>query len=94
MFSIALIAVAGLVMIALFGCSNRAAESDTKMAGAPVGHLSPEQCAARAEIHQAATESDANRAYVIQPGDKLALDLYLNPEFNDDVTLRPDSKVA
>jgi polysaccharide export outer membrane protein len=47
-----------------------------------------------AEINQAATKSDANGNYVIQSGDQLALDFYLNPEFNDDVTVRPDGKVT
>jgi hypothetical protein len=83
--SVALIAVAGLVMIALFGCSNCAAASDTKTAEASTGHLSPVQCTAGAEILRAATESDANGNYVIQPGDQIAFVFYLNPEFNDDV---------
>jgi polysaccharide export outer membrane protein len=94
MLSIGLIAVAGFSMIALPGCSNSAAESDAKAPAATTGHLSPEQCAAGAEIHRAETESDADGNYVIQPGDQIALDFYLNPEFNDDVTVRPDGKVT
>jgi protein involved in polysaccharide export with SLBB domain len=94
MLGVALVALAGIVMIAALGCSDGAAESDTKSAQATAGHLSAEQCEAGAEIHEAATKSDAEGNYVIQPGDQVALDFYLNPEFNDDVTVRPDGKVT
>lgn len=88
------VAFAALAMTAMPGCSNSAAESDTRTAGAARAHLSPQQCRAGAEIQQAATSTDANGNYVIQPGDQISLDFYLNPEFNDDVTVRPDGKVT
>jgi protein involved in polysaccharide export with SLBB domain len=31
---------------------------------------------------------------VIQPGDLLSVDFYLNPEFNDELSVRPDGKVT
>jgi protein involved in polysaccharide export with SLBB domain len=55
--------------------------------------LTPEQCLAGGEIQRAATPSD-NQGYLIQPGDVLAIDFYLSPEFNDEVTVRPDGKVT
>lgn len=54
--------------------------------------MSPEQCMANAEIQQTAL-ADPN-SYIIQPGDDLSIDFYLNPEFNDQVAVRPDGKVT
>jgi len=56
--------------------------------------MSPEQCETGAEIQQASTRTDPAGSYVIQPGDQMSLDFYMNPEFNDDVTVRPDGKVT
>ena len=47
---------------------------------------------AGAEIHAAANPD--RDSYIIQPGDQLAIDFYLNPEFNDEVTVRPDGRIA
>jgi len=47
---------------------------------------------AGAEIHAAANPD--RDGYIIQPGDQLAIDFYLNPEFNDEVTVRPDGRIA
>jgi protein involved in polysaccharide export with SLBB domain len=33
-------------------------------------------------------------SYLIQPGDQLNIEFYLNPEFNDDVTVRPDGLIT
>lgn len=88
------IAIAGLLMIAAYGCSGSAEESDMKTAEAAGAHQSPEQCMNGARIQEAATRTNSAGEYVIQPGDQLALDFYLNPEFNDDVTVRPDGKVT
>ncbi len=41
----------------------------------------------------AASSSDPN-VYRIQPGDDLAIDFYLSPEFNDEVTVGPDGKIT
>lgn len=48
---------------------------------------------AQAEIQQAASRPD-DAGYLIQPGDVLSVDFYLNPEFNDEPTVRPDGKVT
>jgi polysaccharide export outer membrane protein len=55
--------------------------------------ITPEQCAAGGEIQQAAVRTD-DEGYVIQRGDVLSVDFYLNPEFNDEPTVRPDGKVT
>jgi protein involved in polysaccharide export with SLBB domain len=93
-FGVVRIAAASVVMIALFGCSNNSAQNDMRTGEATTRHLSPDQCTAGAAIQQAATKSDSDGNYLIQPGDQIALDFYLNPEFNDDVTVRPDGKVT
>lgn len=91
---VGLMAIAGLVTIALCGCSNSAEGTDTKAARQVGAHLSAEQCETGAQIQLAAAKSSADGSYVIQPGDQVSLDFYLNPEFNDEITVRPDGKVT
>jgi polysaccharide export outer membrane protein len=69
------------------------ARGDVSRPGLASGRLSPEQCSAEGQIQQAASRPD-DQNYVIQPGDVLAIDFYLNPEFNDEVTVRPDGKTT
>jgi polysaccharide biosynthesis/export protein len=88
---IALCLAAGLC--ACSNGANEAARGDIASASSPSTKLTPEQCAAGAEIQQAAIHSD-QQGYVIQPGDVLSVDFYLNPEFNDEPTVRPDGKVT
>lgn len=58
-------------------------------------NLSPEQCLANGQIVQAANGNPSDSGgYIIRPGDQLELDFYLNPEFNDQVSVRPDGKVT
>ena len=76
----------------LSGCASRSDErgdfpGDHQHATA----LSPDQCDANARIVAASADETS---YRIQPGDVLDVDFYLNPEFNDEVTVRPDGKVA
>jgi protein involved in polysaccharide export with SLBB domain len=81
----------GLFCFSLVGCAANGSRGDiSDRAAAPIG-ISPEQCAARAQIYQAAT---ADHGYIIQPGDQLEVDFYLNGEFNDSATVRPDGKIA
>lgn len=82
---------AGLFCFSLAGCAANGSRGDVKdTAAAPIG-LSPEQCAARAQIYQAAS---ADHGYIIQPGDQLEIDFYLNGEFNDSAMVRPDGKIT
>src|SRR5215471_14339553 len=48
--------------------------------------LTPEQCMAGGEVQQAAVRT-GDEGYVIQRGDVLSVDFYLNPEFNDEPTV-------
>ncbi len=53
--------------------------------------LSPEECAENAYLVHA---SSNDRVYHIEPGDKLDVDSYLNPEFSQEVTVRPDGMIT
>jgi protein involved in polysaccharide export with SLBB domain len=87
------IACAITIAAVLSGCSagskNQGDSSDSKeFASKP---MSAEQCAANASIQESATQ-DAD--YRIQPGDQLALDFYMNSEFNDNATVDPNGKIV
>jgi protein involved in polysaccharide export with SLBB domain len=89
-----LIACAIVVALVLGGCSakNPQAESDRLATGATPPQMSPAECEANAKIEAGARTPDPG--YRIQPGDSLALDFYMNSEFNDNVTVNPDGKVT
>lgn len=76
----------------LSGCASQSSErEDFPGAEKNVAQMSPEQCDANARI-QGATADTEN--YRIQPGDQLDIAFYLNPEFNDEVIVRPDGKIS
>jgi protein involved in polysaccharide export with SLBB domain len=80
----------------LWGCSSRAAGTEIAQGHGAVP-LSPDQCQANGEIQRAALGQPRpgyDGASVIEPGDQLAIDFYLNPEFNQDVTVGLDGKVS
>ena len=83
---------ASAIAVALGGCSARnqnQGETESKeFASKP---MSAEQCAANASIQESATQ-DVD--YRIQPGDSLALDFYMNSEFNDTATVDPNGKIV
>ena len=84
--------VAGSLGFFLTACSSQSSERGDFPGGAKAAaQLSPDQCDANARI-QAATADDQN--YRIQPGDQLDVAFYLNPEFNDEVIVRPDGKIS
>jgi polysaccharide biosynthesis/export protein len=72
------------------GCSS-SAQNETAEAGGTQAAMSPEQCAANGQIVQAAQQD--NR-YIIQRGDSISITSYLNTEFNQDATVRPDGQVS
>src|SRR5260370_42230879 len=41
-----------------------------------------------------ASADDQFRTYRIQPGDQLGISFYLSPEFDQDVTVRPDGNIS
>jgi len=81
----------GLCALALAGCSASSSNGETTRAALAPSTLTPEQCAAGAMI-QAASETDST--YLIQPGDQLGIEFYLNPDFNDDIVVRPDGMIT
>lgn len=86
--------IAAIVTIALAGCSENPEQSDRRASTTATSRLTPEQCAAGAAIDEAAAMSGPDGSYLIQPGDTLSIDFYLNPEFNDEVTVRPDGMIT
>ncbi len=54
--------------------------------------VNPEQCLAEGAHFQNASLDAAG--YRIQPGDQLAIDFYLNSEFNDNVSVQPDGRIV
>ena len=54
--------------------------------------LNPELCMANGGGFEAASFDGGG--YRIQPGDQLAVDFYLNSEFNDNVTVQPDGRIV
>ena len=89
-----LIVCASAIAVALGGCSANSAQTrgdsvaNKELASKP---MSAEQCAANASIEEAATHEGAD--YLIQPGDSLALDFYMNSEFNNTTTVDPNGKI-
>ena len=73
--------------LAAWGCAAGQGNSDVKGAPAP---RTPDCLSAPSYDSPAA--QDAN--YEIQPGDELDISFYLNPEFDDDVVVRPDGKIG
>jgi polysaccharide export outer membrane protein len=81
--------------LVLAGCSASATRGDLA-GGAQATAVSPEQCLNNGAVQSAALEPAAvdPRSYHIQPGDQLEIDFYLDPEFNDQVAVGPDGKIA
>ncbi len=77
----------------LSGCSSSASNETTEAdrASGAQAAMSPEQCAANGQIVQAAQQDDR---YVIQRGDQVSITSYLNTEFNQDATVRPDGQIS
>lgn len=90
---VTLIVCASAIAFLLAGCSARNQNHGDSPAGKNVASspMSPDQCAANASIQESAAQAPD---YRIQPGDKLALDFYLNSEFNDNATVDPDGKIV
>jgi len=83
-FAIALICVA-----ALAGCSSSADRGDTRGGVAQAGTCQPADMVSPFE----STGPDAKN-FLIRPGDQLHIGFYLSPEFDRDVTVRPDGKIV
>ena len=80
-----------LVMASVNSCSSKTQDPiENTEFGAPSA-ISPEQCEALYKIHEGASQDPG---YVIQQGDQLNIEFYLNSEFNDSVTVDPEGKIA
>lgn len=89
----------GLISLALGalvlgGCSASAARGDVA-GGREASAMSPQQCLNNGAVQSAALRGAASdpRNYHIQPGDQLEIDFYLDPEFNDVVSVGPDGHI-
>jgi polysaccharide export outer membrane protein len=90
-----MIVCASAIAVALGGCSAQSqnhGETGDKQFASESKPMSAEQCAANASIQEAAVTQDSD--YRIQPGDTLALDFYMNSEFNDTATVDPNGKIV
>jgi protein involved in polysaccharide export with SLBB domain len=76
-----------LAAVLLAGCASTAERGDLVASAA----ARKSTCPPAAML--AAQEAEQGN-YIIRPGDELQLDFYLNPEFNRDVTVRPDGNVS
>src|SRR5215470_13372822 len=82
---------AAALTLTLGGCSAKNPQIESDRSAVASTQMSPEACEANAKIESSAAQDPG---YRIQPGDQLALDFYMNPEFNDTVTVNPDGKAA
>ncbi|HEV3113798.1 MAG TPA: polysaccharide biosynthesis/export family protein [Candidatus Binataceae bacterium] len=73
-------------MACLAGCASTADRGDHISAAAQKNVCPPAAMLAAQEVEKG--------NYIIRPGDQLQLDFYLNPEFNRDVTVRPDGAIS
>ena len=93
-FPLAALGFFAAASLALAGCSSSSNSHAESRSGTQVGNLSPEQCESGAAIQSAAMKSSPDQTtYRIQPGDDLAVNFYLSPEFDDETTVSPDGNI-
>lgn len=82
----------GVALCALFfySCSSSASSHGDTQGAPQVANLAPEQCADNAAIQSAGDQQN----YHIQRGDRLAINFYLNPEFNAEAPVGPDGRIT
>jgi polysaccharide export outer membrane protein len=103
--SITVISNCGLLILALcallaIGCSSGKEHGDVPNGGdsgnGGMG-LTADQCMENQAAFENASLSSTgpdSRGYRIQAGDQLAIDFYLNSEFNDNVSVQPDGRIV
>lgn len=88
--NLARLAIVIVFVAALSGCSTSADRGDThEGAVAQSGTCSPSEMVSPYENGGADMKH-----FVIRPGDQLHIGFYLSPEFDRDVTVRPDGKIG
>lgn len=87
--------IAMLCALALVACSaesHNRGDVPNRGDAQQAATLNPELCMqSDASVQNVSLDS---KGYRIQPGDQLAIDFYLNSEFNDNVTVQPDGRVV
>src|SRR5580693_9462354 len=81
--------------LAFAACSSETSNHGDQPGRTDVGQtamVNPEQCIGTGGGFEAAALDAAG--YRIQPGDQLAIDFYLNSEFNDNVSVQPDGRIV
>jgi protein involved in polysaccharide export with SLBB domain len=82
--------VSGVLVLLLLGCAA-ATNREEALSTSRHAAISSESCIAAAIANTTADDEDN---YRIEPNDVLDIDFYLNPEFNDEQTVRPDGKIS
>jgi polysaccharide export outer membrane protein len=94
------LAIFALCALLVVGCSGSKERGDVPNGGDSGGGglgMTAEQCMEnKAAFENASLGANApdSHGYRIQPGDQLAIDFYLNSEFNDNVTVQPDGRIV
>lgn len=95
--SLLILALCALLAI---GCSSGKERGDVPNGGDSGGGgmgMTADQCAenqAAFENASLSTTGPDSKGYRIQAGDQLAIDFYLNSEFNDNVSVQPDGRIV
>jgi len=87
--------IAALCALGFAACSTQSSSRGDQPGRSDVQQtamVSPELCMENGGGFEAASLD--TRGYRIQPGDQLAIDFYLNSEFNDNVSVQPDGRVV
>src|SRR5579863_2160766 len=79
------------ILMGVNSCSSKNQDPIENTGFASPSPISAEQCEALYKIHESATQ---NSDYLIQQGDQLGIDFYLNSEFNDSVTVDPEGEIT
>jgi len=84
--------IALLTMTLMGGCANTN-DDGARVAGhaAPRPAIASEQCV---DTAVARADNSDDSAYLIEEGDVLDVHFYLSPEFDDEITVRPDGKIS
>jgi protein involved in polysaccharide export with SLBB domain len=88
----ALLVLCALALTACSSSSDSRGDRPDQINSKQAAMMNPEAC-----LENGATVENASldtRGYQIQPGDQLAIDFYLNSEFNDNVSVQPDGRVV
>jgi len=93
--NLCLVLIAGFCALAIAACSTESSSRGDRPGSRDVQQasmVSPEQCMENGARFEAASLDGSG--YRIQPGDQLAIDFYLNSEFNDNVSVQPDGRIV